>query len=158
MSVVIDLQLESAERLSSWDFFSAQPIIPVHAAELKTIVTAHQTALQQLGIGVIIFPATGGNPRRQKSPLVIDDLKLVAAVEENIVNNRGPQGTQQPADLVAEAIAWRLGTGWKPKCEAQELIFDQIIIGTETNGLLSYEVHFWTSVRISKAPERKIIV
>jgi len=153
MSLLLSLQTDCQARLAAQSFFSAVPVIPVYIQMQKDIQSKINETLARLGIGIIMLsarlsnksPAAGSTPKW-------DRATLIARVIENVLINRAASGTGQPADLVAEAVAYYLHS-WAPACTGYKLICDDVSIVDDPQCLI-YDVRVFSGGLSNIAPVR----
>ena len=153
MSLMLNMQTDCQARLQAQVFFSAQPAIPVYIQMQKDIQSKINETLVRLGIGIIMLSARLSN----KSPAAgswpkWDRATLVARVFENVIINRAASGTGQPADLVAEAVAYYLHS-WAPACTGYKLLCDDVSIVDDPQCLI-YDVRVFSGGLTNTVPVR----
>lgn len=153
MSLLLSLQTDCQARLQAQSFFSATPAILVYVEMQKDVQSKINESLARIGVGVIILsaqllnksPAAGMYPKW-------DRASLVARVIENILVNRAASGTGQPADLIAESVAFYLHN-WAPACTGNKLMCNEVSIVEDQRALI-YDVHVFTGGVTQVAPVR----
>ena len=153
MSLLQSLQTDCQVRLQAQTFFSALPVIPVYIEIQKDVQSQLNGTLARLGVGVIMLSARLSN----KSPAAgmypkWDRAALVARVIENVVVNRSSVGTGQPADLIAECVAYYLHS-WAPAATGNKLMCDNVELVDDPRALI-YDVHVFTGGVTQTAPVR----
>ena len=153
MSLLLSLQTDCQARLQTQTFFSALPVIPVYIQMQKDITSKINETLARLGVGIVMLSARLSN----KSPAAgmypkWDRATLIARVFENVIINRGTSGTGQPADLVAEAVAYYLHS-WAPTCTGYKLLCDDVSIVDDPQCLI-YDVRVFSGGLTNTAPVR----
>lgn len=158
MSLLTSLQTQCKERLEAQDFFSnasapAPKPIAVYCEIQKDIISALNARLAKIGVGVLLMsvrlsnssPAAGSFPKW-------DRVAMVARVIENVLINRSAGGTGQPADVIAEAVAYYLHS-WAPAVTGYKLLCDEVAIADDQQALV-YDVHIFSGGLSNIAPVR----
>jgi hypothetical protein len=143
MALLSDLQAAAAAQLSAQDFFTdagngeaARPIA-VWTELIGDLATRVQTQVGKLGIVCVVLTPRATMSEKNRTRPYFNPITLVVRTYENVMLNRGPSGTQQPAALVAEAAAWYLH-GFRPS-GLQAGLFLEAIELAEDPRLLVYE-------------------
>lgn len=153
MSLLQSLQTDCRARLQAQTFFGSQPQIPVYIEIQKDVQSQLNGTLARLGVGVIMLSARLSN--RSPAPGMYpkwDRAAIVARVIENVIINRAASGTGQPADLIAECVAYYLHS-WAPDCTGNKLMCDSVELVDDPRVLI-YDVHVFTGGVTQSAPVR----
>lgn len=147
------LQTEVTARLEAQEFFSAAPEIPVIAHRAKDLLNQMQQTLGKLGVCVIVgTPQARADRPAAHSPPHFSRVNVICGVWENVIINRAAGGAGQPADLVAEAVAYYLA-GWAPEIVGNALLMEGIEM-VEDEQYNHFEVTLFTGGAIA-APTRQ---
>lgn len=146
------LQTEAKAALDAAVFFSAAPAIPVYYEQLHDIVSQIEISIGKIGACVVILtpaaPATAHGPYP-----CFSRVQVVARVFEDVIINRGASGSQQPASLIAEAVAFHLTGRAVTGCGGNKLLLEGINLVDDPQYQV-YDVTLFTGAVISAAPAR----
>jgi hypothetical protein len=102
------IQQAIVRRLAAHPFFAGlngERKIDVIAGNDRSLLAKSDTAMAKLGLCVIVYPISGDFAAHDATIPVMRPAAFNVRVRENVITNRGPSGTGQPADYVAEVCA-----------------------------------------------------
>lgn len=146
-----DLQTQCVTEINSKTYFSADPAIVAVSQDLKDIANEITRRLQRIGVGIVLMATKMTTSTPAPYP-AWDGINLVARVIENVIVNRGASGSGQPADLIAEAVAYYLHK-FSPTATGNPLRVTGINL-VEDPDVLIYDVSFLTGGVTSAEPTR----
>lgn len=157
MSLLTDIQQETATRLATQIFFSdagnpSPRPVAVLTEQIGSLPTRVAQSLGQLGVVCTVLTPAARTVHPNYPRPYFDEIQIVARTQENVALNRSATGTGQPASLVAEAVAWFLH-GFAPAGLGCTLRLVEIRLATDPR-LLVYETVFTVQAGLCATPVR----